>query len=150
MNCLTVSHVHLIGLPTSLSSALSLMFRSQVGKLVIWLWLRMRQLEVDDRNILTSEAMCLILFPDRSILIMKSGIVSRESICQTTVTICPIKCLSRKNKCVCINRRKVIIVQLLIPDWSWYWGRLCCLEDYPVSLSNLCQNNPPSTVKVSY
>ena len=118
MNCLTESQVHLIGLPTNLSSALSLMLKSQVGKLVIRLWLRMRQLEVDDRNVFTSEAMCLILFPDRSILMMKSGIVSRESICQTTVTICPIKCLSRKNKCVCINRRKVIIVQLLIPDWS--------------------------------
>ena len=61
-----------------------------MGKVVIWLWLRMRQLEVEDRNVLTSEAMCLILFPDRSILMMKSGIVSRESICQTTVTICPI------------------------------------------------------------
>ena len=112
-----MSHVHLIGLPTSLSSALSRMFRSQVGKVVIRLWLRMRHLEDEDRNVLRSAEMWLILFPERSTLIMKSGmLVSRESICQTTVTICPIKCLSRKNKCVCINMRKVIIVQLLIPD----------------------------------
>ena len=88
-----------------------------MGKVVIRFWLRMRHLEAEDRNVLRSGAMWLILFPERSTLMIKSGmLVSRESICQTNVTIVRSNVCHEKTNVFVFNMRKVIIVQLFIPD----------------------------------